>query len=684
MWFLNPFFLFGLAALAAPILVHLVRRTRARRVEFPALVFVRQVPQRTIRRRTLHNLLLLALRCLALLLVIIAFTRPFFSGGSAAKEMDATRASVILIDASLSMRQGEHFAEAKRRADVLIGEAQGDERIALVSFGKRYDIINRFTTDKNRVRAALTGLNAGLEGTDYEQALRGAESLFGELKTSGLKRIFLISDFQAVGWNPLNATFKLRNDIRLIPVDVGESDAAANVAVTNVEARGIIYGQKYADRLVVRISNFGDAAREHLVVNFQINDQTVEKRDISLGAGDSKVVELTGFNLAEGTNRCVVSINADDFAPDNQFYFTVRREAAGKALIVDSAVRGRSESLYLQSALAASDDLPFTFAVKSAGAVDPTEAASHSLMVLNDAGNLSATLTESINKFVEAGGNLIIAAGPHTQAGNFNQAFGRIAPASLKEPVQLVRGDNIAITDVKMDHPIFEIFRGGGRLAAARVFGYHRSEPRANATVLARFEDGSPALIEANVGAKGRVLLFTSTLGAGWTDLPLTPLYLPLVQQMVRYLGEREANAWYPLGQTFTVAKEPEGGPPAVDTPAGARLMENKLTPDGDLLVTAREPGFYRLRYNARPEFAAVNIDGKEGDFARLNLDEFMAGVTGSSVGDAADVEESRRLSNEEIEARQHVWWPLLFAALLLFVAEALLARRTKMVKMIG
>src|SRR5499433_547673 len=114
MAFLNPLFWFGLAAIAAPILVHLVRRTRARRVQFPALVFVRQVPQRTIRRRTLHNLLLLLLRCLAILLIVIAFTRPFFSGRSAAKENLSAGATVILIDNSLSMRRENLFAEAQR------------------------------------------------------------------------------------------------------------------------------------------------------------------------------------------------------------------------------------------------------------------------------------------------------------------------------------------------------------------------------------------------------------------------------------------------------------------------------------------------------------------------------------------------------------------------------------------
>src|SRR5688500_6688493 len=201
MSFLNPFFLLGLAAIAAPILVHLVRRTRARRVEFPALYFVRQIPQRTIRRRTLHNLLLLILRCLAVLLLVFAFTRPFFSGAGAAKETEEARASVVLVDSSLSMRQGEHFAEAKRRAEAIIGEAQADERVAVVAFGERYETIGPFTADKNAARAALASLSVGYEPTDYEQALRGAEALFGGVKTAGLKRVFLVSDFQATGWD---------------------------------------------------------------------------------------------------------------------------------------------------------------------------------------------------------------------------------------------------------------------------------------------------------------------------------------------------------------------------------------------------------------------------------------------------------------------------------------------------
>lgn len=681
MSFLNPFFLLGLAALAAPVLVHLVRRTRARRVEFPALYFVRQVPQRTIRRRTLRDLLLLALRCLAMLLVVFAFTRPYFTTEGKAAASEGTRSTVILIDASLSMRRAGLFDEAKRRADALCGEMPADERAALISFGEGYEVVSNFTADKNALRAALAVLNAGYEATDYEQALRGAEALFRESKAGGARRVLVLSDFQATGWDAARATFRLAPEVRLALIDVA-GEAEANAAVTNVEARGAVYGQKYTDKLAVHVANFAEEERGPFTLDFQINDQTVEKREVKLAPREEKVVEFTDFNLAEGTNRCAVRLRADDFAPDNDFYFTLRREAQAKALIIDGSARG-GDSFYLQSALAAGGDLPFTFDVRGAGSVDPGAVGAHSLVILNDAGLAPGPLAEAVERFVESGGRLVIAAGPHTRPESFNRAFGRVAPATLNEAVQLQRGESVAMTAVKSSHPVFEVFNEGGRLPAARVYGYLRGEARAGASVLASFEDGSPALVESGAGG-GRVLMYTSTLGMAWSDLPLSPVYLPLVQQMVRYLGEREVSAWHRLGQAFAVSKGAEGTPPAVDTPAGARLKNANVSKDGETLLTGREPGFYRLRYAAGPDFAAVNVDGREGDFARLNQEEFLAAFTGGdpSARDVADA--SERESGEEVEARQRAWWPLLLAALLLLAAESVLARRTKVLKMVG
>src|SRR5436190_9915681 len=498
MWFLNPLFWLGITAVAAPILVHLVRRTRARRIEFPALAFVRQVPQRTIRRRTFRNILLLILRCLAIRLIVIAFTRPFFSRRSAAQANGANGATVILIDSSLSMRREQMFPNAVQRAGSIIDEAATGERLAVLTFGNRYDVLSRFTNDKARLRSLLRGLGASWEGTDYEQALRGAESLLSELEAEGRKRVVLISDFQASGWNQADTSYKLSSDIQLQTFDVGGSSAPANLAVTSVDAHGTVFGQKYLENLSVQVSNFSDTPRDRLAVDFQINDQTVEKREVSLNARETKVVEFTGFNVTEGANRCVIEVATNDFAPDNKFYFTIRREAPAKALIVESAARGRSDSFYLQSALNLTDAMPYNFTVKTAGAVDPAGVADNALVILNDSGPLSPALAENLKRFVENGGQLIISAGPHTDANSFNQSLRDVSPATLTEAVQNKASESVAITDIKFDHPIFEVFRDSGRLAAARVFGYLRGQPKPNSTVLARYEDGNPALIEGN------------------------------------------------------------------------------------------------------------------------------------------------------------------------------------------
>ena len=90
------------------------------------------------------------------------------------------------------------------------------------------------------------------------------------------------------------------------------------------------------------------------------------------------------------------------------------------------------------------------------------------------------------------------------------------------------------------------------------------------------------------------------------------------------------------------------------------------------------------MRYPQVSDFAAVNLDSRESDFSRLNLEEYISSVTGADPQTTAATAPDEKLSNEEKESRQRVWWMLLIAALLLFITEAVLARRTKTAKIIN
>jgi Aerotolerance regulator N-terminal/von Willebrand factor type A domain len=677
---LSPLFLLGLGALAVPVIVHLVRRTRAPQVDFPSLMFVRRVPQRTIRRKRLHNLLLLALRALAIVLAVLAFARPFLPG-SGAEAMQRDRSNVILVDTSLTMRQGGRFEKARTRALGIVSQIEG-EKGAIVAFNRGYEVLEKLSTDTGKLRAALTGLQPSNFGTDIMQALKGAESLFAD-DTSGAKRIFLISDFQASGKGEASNAFRLKGDIKLEVVDISD-ESIENIAISDLGVHGLVYQQKYSDKLTAKVTNFGLEDRRAVRVEFRINDSVIEKREVDVPAGESKTLEFTDFNVNDGVNRCQLDITDDAFTFDNRFSFTIRRSPQVKVLIIETATRGQSESFYLKNALTTGENLPFALTVKSSGSANPAELSEYGVVILNDPGEINSALATQLVKFVEGGGGLVVSTGPHTRADAFNRSFGTLSPTVLDEAVQ-ARTSPVTLSEIRTDHPIFEVFRQSGRLASIRFAGYFRSAPRETSSVIARFQDGSPALVEAATG-KGKVILFTSTLDSFWNDLPLTPVYLPLVRQIVRYLGEREERPWHIAGQPFTVAALADGSLPAVDSPGGARLTERTQSSLGDLIVNPREPGFYRIRLPQASDYEGVNIPALESDLKKMDVQEFVTAVTGSQAEDPSRRETltQRTATSEEIESGQRVWWLLLLAAFVLFVSEAILSRRLKTARIIN
>jgi hypothetical protein len=677
MAFLNPIFLLGAIAAAVPVLVHLVRRTRAPRIQFPSLMFLRKIEQKTIRRRKLRNLLLLLIRCAALLLLALAFARPFFTGSTPVSASGDHNSTVILVDASYSMRYGDVFNRARQYARNMINDAASGNQLAIVLFGKSYQVLMPLKPDLAEATTAVNQMQPGLDSTDYLQAIQAADAILKDAGR-GQHRIYLISDFQDAGWNRSAPPVKLSADVKLFPIDVSDPKAA-NLALTGVDSDPVVYAQKYAGKVVARVSNFGGEDADDVTIEFKLNDLPVERKPIRLGAGGTQNVEFTGFNVPEGSNRATVEITGDTFTLDNKYFFTIKRENQSRVLAIDNATRGRSESFFLQQALAAGENNQYALTVKSAGSVSPSELDTSRVVIVNDAA-ISEGLAASLKGFVERGGGLIIATGKHTDAGEFNRSLGAIAPARLGETVQ-PRGYAL-MSQVKADHPVFGVFARSGRLTSTKVYGYHRATAKEGSLTLAALDDSSPIVVEGSAG-RGKVLLITTTLDTAWNDLPLTPMYLPLLRQMLEYLGGRESAASYTIGQAFTTPIDKDASLPAIDSPGGKRVDDIRKNSSGEQSLDASEIGFYKLRYRDRDEFVAVNLDTKESDLAKLSVDELIASVSPSADDVRTRSAQSPVLTAEEKEAKQRLWLPLLFTVLLLFVAEAVIARRIRVPKLI-
>ena len=679
MAFLNPFFLLGALAAGIPVLVHLVRRTRAAKLQFASLMFLRRIEQKTIRQRKLRNLLLLALRCGALVLLALAFSRPYFTSANLAPASSNHASSIILVDVSYSMRYGEVFNRAREAARKVINDAAADEQIALVTFAQAYDILMPLKANRAEANTLVDQMQPGLGSTDYLQAIKAAVALLMDAG-DGERRVYLISDFQEAGWNRSATPVILPTDIKLGPIDVSEPNAT-NIAVGDVAADPVVYAQKYSGKVVAGVGNFSPEAVDDANIEFKLNDLVVERRPLKLEAGASQAIEFSGFNVPEGSNRATVEITGDKFTLDNKSFFTIRRDNQTRVLVIETPVRGRSESFFLQQSMMAGENNQHGLTVKTPGSIDPGELDSYRAVIVNDASGITDTFAAALKSFVERGGGVILAAGKHTDDSEFNRAFSGLAPATLDETVRS-RGYAL-MSQVKTDHPIFSAFAGSGRLTSTRVYAYHRATPREGTLTLAALDDASPIVIEGSAG-RGKVLLVTTSLDTAWNDLPLTPMFLPLIRQMFEYLDGREKALACKVGQVFNAPADPDGSMPAVDAPSGRRIDDARAGQSGEQAVEAAEIGFYKLRYRDRNEFAAVNLDAKESDLAKLNLDELLAAISRGEGDPGVQPLQSPGLTAEEREAKQRLWLPLLIAALMLFVTEALIARRIRLAKLIG
>src|SRR5438132_10657343 len=182
MSFLNPFLLFGSLALAIPVLIHLVRREKSEIVPFSALMFLLRVPKRAIRQQKIKNLLLMALRLLLLALLVAAFARPYVTQQtSQAAALEKNRAVVLLLDNSYSMRYGDTFNRMKSEATKRIDALGAGDRMALIAFNDKADLLTPPTGDKTALKAALSTLEPSYNGTRYYEAFSLADRAFTQM-----------------------------------------------------------------------------------------------------------------------------------------------------------------------------------------------------------------------------------------------------------------------------------------------------------------------------------------------------------------------------------------------------------------------------------------------------------------------------------------------------------------------
>lgn len=336
MSFLSPLFLAGLALLAAPWLIHRIRRPEREVVRFPSLMFVPDIKKEVIERRRIQHLLLMLLRMLVLLILVFSFSRPYFSRTLAPVPLPAAglERHLILIDISGSMILGRSFDRAVKRAQSLLDELPNKAAIGLVAFDRNSNLLVPLTPEgAPLVREALASLRPGQSGTDLTSALAFAEGLLANPEASLdqpghiSQYIHLISDFQRSAVPETDETWRLSSQIHFRPYPINP-DPKDLFAITDLAVRAL---DDATIAVAAKVRNLSDLDMEHLEVSLFIEDQPRESRKLSVQAGNATLVNFMLKTRGDFSGRVQVGTENDG---DNQRYFVWRPPHRQKLLMV--------------------------------------------------------------------------------------------------------------------------------------------------------------------------------------------------------------------------------------------------------------------------------------------------------------------------------------------------------------
>lgn len=618
--FLYPLFLIGAAAIAIPLILHLLRRRTEVVVDFPAVRLLQKAPVEQQRRRRLRELILLALRMSALALLALAFARPYFQSGASALPVPVT---VIALDTSSSLSAPGQFERAREAARAAVANAPSTHNVALMTFNDSAALVVPPTTDRGGIVGAIDAATPSAGGTRFRTALaRAAEAM-----TSGQGRIVVVTDLQQAGWDAGDEG-AVPDGIRVQVIEV--PSPPGNIAVTAVRREG--------DAVIAAVHNFSMQA-VRVPVRLRVADREIAAQTVEVAPQAAADVRFTTALPARGA----AEVRADDregYEKDNVRYLALDPAAALPVFIVTAQPPGSSNAgLYVERALSVADDgrafAPKTLDGRAFAALSPSEIRDAGALVLLGTTTLDRTGRERIAAFIRDGGRVLLTLGPDVDVATISDTVGTRVVVQPDQAEPSARTVTLVAVDAR--HPIFRPFLGpSGALGDVYVERYRRLSDQGTQTVLARFSGAGDALIEQTVG-RGRLLIFASDLDNAWNRFPLNAAFVPWVVETARYLVQGREHR-----QSFVLPDVPAGVP--------------------------AEPGVHQI--GGRP--ITVNADVRESNPARMTADAFTAGITRVSASAAVKAAAEAR----EQEERQRLWQIGLLVMFVALAAEGFIGRR--------
>jgi hypothetical protein len=683
--------LWGLALALIPLLIHLFDKRRSRPHPFGAISFVLRSQRRTARRFKLKRLLIFASRTLLLLAIPLALARPEWAPeGQAPEVASGPAATTLILDTSLSMRfqkDGPLFERGKKLALDALRSLRPEEPSNLLLCGEGAAKPEPPGFERNRQREILEEARPTYGTSDMTRCLELAARSLDENPMPG-KRLIVVSDFTSSAFRldvpPPQSLGPNGEAVRpeVVLKDAG-LESLPNYALHDLRIAPAAHSAPRTLQFTFTVKNYSAAPHKDLEASLKVGQQVVSKAFLEVAPSGTAQKTLTHTFEEGGRFFGEISLTSDALAEDDKLSFAVDVPKEVSALVINgapSATRHRDEAFFVEAALGASGSL-VKASYRDVAAGFREDFSLFDVVLLLNVHAPDASQAAKLDDFVERGGGLFLSMGDQVDPDAYNKSLEALLPRKLRLVKAAESGPRTPnarperLSQVNFEHPLFSPFVGKARegLWGARFFKYMLLEAGGKkdtaSSVLATFEDGSPALAVTQKG-KGKVLLFSSTIDRDWSDFSIRTSFLPLMQRFCLYLAEATEEREMPrprVGETptFTDARLAK-----VKAPSGADVPV-RSSPEGVSVGPLVEPGVHRaLDGDNKPlddlSFA-VRLDASESDLTRIPKAQLS-----SYFGEAAV--KAATASTEQ--PKMPLWTWLIALGAVAFFCEGLLLRK--------
>ena len=707
MGFLNQIMLFGLLGVSVPILIHLLNRFRRRRIDWGAMELLRRAMVLRSRRIQIEDLILLLLRCLAVLLLALAMSRPTVSASGAKFLGGEARVGVVIaLDGSYSMshRPGiqSRFDLAMQRVRQIVGTLQPGDQVSLVLMGQRpRTLLRNVSYDEDRIGQLIKGAKVLPERLNLDLCLERIVALIGEVKAPA-RECYIISDAQELSWREFSdrskrLLFEIESVGKLYWLSVasgtGENMSLNDFTMTTGALRkgGLV-------RYIAEVSNHGRRERKNVAVTLLVNGQTADRRVVTrVAPGTIAVVPLFAKFAASGNMKLVAALDRDSLTADDSRRTVARVHDKIRVLCVDGAPmhdRYKNETYYLVQALAPDPSKAEQATIQPKripyAALGTQKLSDFEVVILANLPDIRAAQAKALYDFVHSGGGLMVFLGDRVNAHllNLKMQIGkdsatRLLPAKVDRAVETPVSNKAGWPIEAMDasHRLAKFLK---RLAPrlldeGRIRKLYSVEIADGARGVIQTAGGDPLLIEKALG-RGHVLLYTSSADRDWGSVALNPAYVMMVHESINYLTRRSYERQFGVSEPLVVPipRQAVGQELTLVNPDGQEApihVAESDSPGAADCGLPEAPGFYELKYGRKDDtlVMAVNVDPAEADVKSMPGEKLQAAF--EAVG-------AKMLSGDELAGAikqgrtgLELWRVLMLVALGVLVLEVFLAR---------